>query len=134
MRVHMCVYACMYRVRFRYRLEVMEYGVLQRGGGLGSRRFTQAVSNHCVKSTAIREGLLHKASMWLIIIAVMALEMLAQHVAGLSIEGLGTVPVCVIVILMELVSIWENVCKANPQLRESPLGVLLESKLGDDAK
>lgn len=96
--------------------------------------FTQAVSNHCVKSTAIREGLLHKASMWLIIIAVMALEMLAQHVAGLSIEGLGTVPVCVIVILMELVSIWENVCKANPQLRESPLGVLLESKLGDDAK
>lgn len=89
--------------------------------------FTQAVVRKCVKSTAIREGLLHKASIWLIIAAVYALEVVALHVSGLSIEGLGTVPVCVIVIMMELVSVWENVCKANPALKNSPLGRLLDS-------
>lgn len=89
-----------------------------------------AVAQKCVKSTAIREGILHKASVWLVIAAVFALELLAQHVAGLSIEGLGTVPVCVIVIMMELVSVWENACKANPALKDSPLGRLLEDKTG----
>lgn len=98
--------------------------------------FLQAVVNHNVQSVKIREGLVHKASIALIIFAVYALELTANHVAGLHIDGLGTVPVCVIVILMELVSIWENVCSANPQLKNSPLGKLLESTVemtgGDD--
>lgn len=89
--------------------------------------FLQAVVNHNVQSVKIREGLVHKAAIALIIFAVYALELTARHVAGLSIDGLGTVPVCVIVILMELVSIWENVCDANPELKNSPLGKLLES-------
>lgn len=89
--------------------------------------FLQAVVNHNVQSVKIREGIVHKASIALIIFAVYALELTATHVAGLHIDGLGTVPVCVIVILMELVSIWENVCNANPELKNSPLGKLLES-------
>lgn len=89
--------------------------------------FLQAVVNHNVQSVKIREGIVHKASIALIIFAVYALELTAKHVAGLHIDGLGTVPVCVIVILMELVSIWENVCSANPKLKNSPLGKLLES-------
>ena len=89
--------------------------------------FLQAVVNHNVQSVKIREGLVHKAAIALIIFAVYALELTARHVAGLSIDGLGTVPVYVIVILMELVSIWENVCDANPELKNSPLGKLLES-------
>lgn len=89
--------------------------------------FLQAVVNHNVQSVKIREGIVHKASIALIIFAVYALELTARHVAGLGIDGLGTVPVCIIVILMELVSIWENVCNANPQLKNSPLGKLLES-------
>lgn len=94
--------------------------------------FLQAVVNHNVQSVKIREGLVHKASIALIIFAVYALELTAQHVAGLAIEGLGTVPVCIIVVLMELVSIWENVCKANPELKNSPLGRLLESTVDFD--
>ena len=89
--------------------------------------FLQAVVNHNVQSVKIREGLVHKASIALIIFAVYALEITSHHVAGLAIEGLGTVPVCIIVVLMELVSIWENVCRANPELKNSPLGKLLES-------
>lgn len=96
--------------------------------------FTAAVAQKCVKSTAIREGLLHKASIWLVIAAVFALELLSQHVAGMPVEGLGTVPVCVIVIMMELVSVWENVCKANPALKDSPLGRLLDEKTDDGSK
>ncbi len=92
--------------------------------------FLQAVVNKCLQSVKIREGILHKASIALVIVAVYALEVIAQHVAGLSIEGLGTVPVCVIVILMELVSIWENTCKGYPALKDSPLGRLLEDRTG----
>ena len=94
--------------------------------------FLQAVVNHNVQSVKIREGIVHKASIALIIFAVYALELTASHVAGLHIDGLGTVPVCVIVILMELVSIWENVCSANPELKNSPLGKLLESTIDID--
>lgn len=93
--------------------------------------FVQAVVNKCLSSTRMREGILHKVSVALVIAAVCVLEVLAQHVAGLSIEGLGTVPVCVVAMLMELVSIWENACKANPALKDSPLGRLLEDKTGD---
>lgn len=96
--------------------------------------FVQAVVNKCLSSTKMREGILHKVSVALVIVAVCVLEVLAQHVAGLSIEGLGTVPVCVVAMLMELVSIWENACKANPTLKDSPLGKLLEDKTGGDAK
>ena len=86
-----------------------------------------AVVTHTVKSTAIREGLVHKASIWLIIIAVLALEIGSQRVAGFAIDGLATVSVCVVVAIMELVSIWENVCEANPALKDSALGKLLDS-------
>lgn len=89
--------------------------------------FIQAVINRCLNSTKMREGILHKVSIALVVVAVCILEVLAQHVAGLSIEGLGTVPVCVIIILMELVSIWENACKGYPALRNSPLGRLLDT-------
>lgn len=94
--------------------------------------FLQAVVNHNLQSVKIREGIVHKASIALIIFAVYVLELTASHVAGLHIDGLGTVPVCVIVILMELVSIWENVCNANPELKNSPLGKLLESTIETD--
>ena len=94
--------------------------------------FLQAVVNHNVQSVKIREGIVHKASIALIIFAVYALELTASHVAALHIDGRGTVPVCVIVILMELVSIWENVCSANPELKNSPLGKLLESTIDMD--
>ncbi len=87
--------------------------------------FIQACANGDVQSSKMRVGLLHKASMALVIVAVIVLEVASAHVAGLAIDGLGTVPVCCIVVLMELVSIWENVCKANPDLRDSPLGRLL---------
>lgn len=96
--------------------------------------FIQAVVNRCISSTKMREGVLHKASIALVVLTVWALEVFAQHVAGLDIEGIGTVPVCVILILMELVSIWENVCKANPSLKSSTLGRLIEDKTGGDAQ
>lgn len=89
--------------------------------------FMAAVITRTVKSTAIREGLVHKASIWLIIIAVLALEIGSQRVAGFAIDGLATVSVCVVVAVMELVSIWENVCEANPALKDSALGKLLDS-------
>ena len=95
--------------------------------------FVQAVVNRCLDSTKMREGVLHKASIGLVVLSTWALEVLAQHVADLSIEGLGTVPVCVILVLMELVSIWENVCRANPALADSPLGHLLSETVGGTA-
>lgn len=96
--------------------------------------FIQAVVNRCLNSTKMREGILHKASIALVVLTVWALEVFAQHVAGLSIEGMGTVPVCVVLILMELVSIWENVCKANPSLKDSTLGRLIEDRTGGDVQ
>lgn len=87
--------------------------------------FLQAVVNGTVESTKMRQGILHKASMAVVITAVIVLEVAGTHVAGLQIDGVGTVPVCCIIVLMELVSIWENACKANPGLRDSPLGRLL---------
>ena len=96
--------------------------------------FLQALVNNDVQSSKMREGVIHKASMALVIVAVIALEVASAHVAGLSIDGLGTVPVCCVIVLMELVSIWENTCKANPDLRDSPLGRLLGDATGADGK
>ena len=48
--------------------------------------FLQAVVNHNVQSAKIREGIVHKASIALIIFAVYALELTSSHVAGLNID------------------------------------------------
>lgn len=81
-----------------------------------------AVVNEELNSSKMRKGLYHKIAE----IVLMALGVVGQYastVAGLD----GIVPdavfqsVIVYVIVMELVSILENVCKANPNLKLASL-------------
>lgn len=96
--------------------------------------FVQACVNHCVESTKMREGVLHKASIALVIAATYAVELASSHVTGLDLGGLGVVTVCAVTIVMEFVSVWENACKACPDLKDSPLGRLIGASVGDDAE
>lgn len=80
--------------------------------------FSQAVANHNISSEKLRQGLGHK----LAFIFAVSLAYLVEF--GSAYLDLGftvpvVVPVCAYICLTETVSCLENICKLNPELRDS---------------
>lgn len=80
--------------------------------------FSQAVANRNVSSEKLRQGLGHK----LAFIFAVSLAYLVEF--GSTYLDLGftvpvVVPVCAYICLTETVSCLENICKLNPELRDS---------------
>lgn len=92
--------------------------------------FLQAVINNTVSSAKMREGLGHKAALLCAIVLALGIEVGGQHIMGLGFSGVTVVLVSVYVIVMEVASICENLCLANPELRDSPLMHVFDH--GDD--
>lgn len=85
--------------------------------------FIQAVINHDVDSTKMRNGLLHKALIILIV--------LLSFVADLSFSiNFISKSVCIYVIIMEVMSIAENITKAGIDI--TILSNILKIKKGED--
>lgn len=86
----------------------------------------QAIFNCSFKSSTMRRGLCHKATLTLIIMLVICIEILSSHIAGLNFNGISVYVVCITIIFMELASILENLKKAYPELADSPIMKIFE--------
>jgi toxin secretion/phage lysis holin len=86
----------------------------------------QAVMNREFRSSTMRTGLGHKAVLALIILLAICIEILSAHVAGLGFGGVTIYVVCVAIIIMEVASIMENLCKAYPELADLPVMKIFE--------
>lgn len=80
----------------------------------------KACMNRELSSSVMREGLYHKSVYFLIIAMSILLEVGASHV-DLGFDPPTVLFVCGYVIMMEALSLWENVCAVNPELNNSKL-------------
>lgn len=83
----------------------------------------QAVANKTLDSTKMRAGLWHKCGFIMAVILAALVEW-AMKFIDLGFTLPLFVPVCVFIILTEIVSIFENVCKLSPELANSKLAQL----------
>nr|DAJ54221.1 MAG TPA: holin [Bacteriophage sp.] len=83
----------------------------------------QAVANKNLDSTKMRAGMWHKCGFIMVIILAALVEWAMQFIdLGFTLPLF--VPVCVFIVLTEIVSIFENVCKLSPELANSKLAKL----------
>ena len=89
----------------------------------------QSLFNHNFKSSTMRQGLGHKATLSLIILLSICIEIPGAHIAGLDFGG---VTVYVAIIGMEFASILENIKRAYPELADAPIMKIFEHADTDD--
>lgn len=83
----------------------------------------QAVANKTLDSSKMRSGGWHKCGFIMVMILSALVEWSMQFVdLGFTLPLF--VPVCIFIILTEIVSIFENVCKLSPELSNSKLAQL----------
>lgn len=87
---------------------------------------SQAIYNRSFKSSTMRHGLCHKATLSLIIILVICIEILSSHIVGLNFGGITVYVVCIAIIGMEFASILENIKQAYPELADTPIMKIFE--------
>ena len=93
-----------------------------------------AFVNNTYDSKKVREGLFHKGGLTLVVVCALAIEVFITHIPSLGIGVPLLVPVCVIIVLMEITSIMENIVKINPELEGNKLFALFTSKDGVDTQ
>lgn len=92
--------------------------------------FIQAAINNRLSSTKMRQGLLHKVLILILIFVCLAIEIGIGHTVKLPYDIPTCGVVCGYVIVMELVSILENIARGYPEFANSQLFKLfnLDSK------
>lgn len=83
--------------------------------------FIVAVINEKLSSTKMRNGLLHKVLMLILIFACLAIEIGVSHTGALPYDVPTCEVVCGYIIIMEFVSVLENIAAGYPELRDSAL-------------
>lgn len=83
----------------------------------------KAVANKTLDSTKMRAGGWHKCGFIMVMILAALVEWSMRFIdLGFTLPMF--VPVCVFIILTEIVSIFENVCQLSPELKNSKLAQL----------
>lgn len=83
----------------------------------------QAVANKTLDSSKMRSGGWHKCGFIMVMILAALVEWAMQFVdLGFTLPLF--IPVCVFIILTEIVSIFENICLLSPELANSKLAQL----------
>lgn len=92
--------------------------------------FIQAAINNQLSSTKMRQGLLHKVLILILIFVCLAIEIAIGHTVKLPYDIPTCGVVCGYVIVMELISILENIARGYPEFANSQLFKLfnLDSK------
>ncbi len=88
---------------------------------------TQAAYNKVLSSEKMRMGVYHKLSYVFALMLGAFIEYASVHFE-LGFELPLIIPIAVYIILTEAISIFENICKINPELKKSPLFKLLAKK------
>lgn len=89
--------------------------------------FLGGVVTKNVQSGKMREGLAHKGSFVLLIILAWMCELFTANVPDLSFNVPLVIPVCVAIVLTEVVSILENLIIINPELEGSKIFEIFRS-------
>lgn len=77
--------------------------------------FLKAAANHNIDSTVLRKGLLHKLSEVVAIVFAFLCEYAVQYI-HLGVEIPLVIAVCGYIIIMEIISVLENIVEVNPEL------------------
>lgn len=83
--------------------------------------FIAAAINEKLSSTKMRNGLLHKVLMLVLIFICLAIEIGVSHTGALPYDVPTCEVVCGYIIIMEFVSVLENIAIGYPELRDSAL-------------
>lgn len=83
--------------------------------------FIQAAINNQLSSTKMRQGLLHKVLILILIFVCLAIEIGISHTVKLPYDIPTCGVVCGYIIIMELISILENIARGYPQFADSQL-------------
>ena len=83
--------------------------------------FISAAINNQLSSTKMRQGLLHKVLILILIFVCLAIEIGISHTVKLPYDIPTCEVVCGYVIVMELVSILENIARGYPEFANSQL-------------
>ena len=83
--------------------------------------FIVAVINNDLSSTKMRKGLLHKVLMLILIAVCLAIELAIEHTVQLPYDVPTCEVVCGYVVVMELISVLENIGRGYPQFTDSAL-------------
>ena len=83
--------------------------------------FIQAAINNQLSSTKMRQGLLHKVLILILIFVCLAIEIGISHTVKLPYDIPTCGVVCGYVIIMELMSILENIARGYPEFADSQL-------------
>lgn len=91
--------------------------------------FVAAAINNELSSSKMRRGLLHKVLMLILIFACLAIEIGISHTVALPYDVPTCEVVCGYIVIMELISVLENIAKGYPEMKDSALFRLFD--LGD---
>lgn len=83
--------------------------------------FIVAAINEKLSSTKMRNGLLHKVLMLILIFVCLVIEIGVSHTGALPYDVPTCEVVCGYIIIMEFISILENIANGYPELRDSAL-------------
>lgn len=83
--------------------------------------FIVAAINERISSTKMRNGLLHKALMLVLIFVCLAIEVSISHTGALPYDVPTCEVVCGYIVMMELISVLENIANGYPELKSSAL-------------
>lgn len=86
--------------------------------------FIGAIIQHNISSTKMREGILHKILMLILIFLCLIIEIAASHMFKLPYDIPTCEVICGYVVVMELASIIENISTAYPEFAKSDLAKL----------
>lgn len=96
--------------------------------------FIVAIINEELSSTKMRKGLLHKALMLVLIFVCLAIEVGVSHTVALPYDVPTCEVVCGYIVIMELVSVLENIASGYPELKGSALFKLFNLGNNDNGK
>lgn len=96
--------------------------------------FITAIINEELNSTKMRKGLLHKALMLILIFVCLAIEIGISHTVALPYDVPTCEIVCGYIVIMELISVLENIANGYPELKDSELFKLFNLSDKDNGK
>ena len=96
--------------------------------------FVAAAINKELSSSKMRNGLLHKVLMLILIFACLAIEIGISHTVALPYDVPTCEVVCGYIVIMELISVLENVAKGYPEMKDSALFKLFNLEGKSDGK
>lgn len=96
--------------------------------------FIVAVINGELSSVKMRKGLLRKVLMLILIFVCLAIEIGISHAVALPYDVPTCEVVCSCVVVMELISVLENIANGYPELKDSALFKLFNFGDKDNGK